>query len=61
MNEKQINELRIAFNLVGIQVDNLGTEIIIETIEKSKERGGKFSINDALEIVHKIAVKYGKN
>jgi predicted SpoU family rRNA methylase len=58
--EEKVNYLRIALGLQRIGVDNEMAERIIESYEAILRLGGKFSINDAVDIEMSIERKYRK-
>lgn len=59
-NSEEINYLRIALNLQHIGVNNETADRIITTYKKVLEKGGKFSLRDAVEIEISMDRKYAK-
>lgn len=58
--EEKVNYLRIALGLQKIGCDNEMADRIIETYEAILRLGGKFSIEDAVEIELSMDRKYRK-
>lgn len=56
--EEKINYMRIGLALCGIGADLKTTDLIIKIYEETLEKGGDFSIKDAVRIEHFIHDKY---
>ena len=56
--EERINYLRIALSLQSIFVENRVADEILQTVDKIGELGGKFSIDDSVELSQAIKKKY---
>ena len=55
---EEIEALRISFALTGIAVDSKTTCLILEVFKAVQQKGGKFSIEDAIRIQYEVERKY---
>lgn len=57
---KKIQYLRIALALQNIGINDETADRIIQTYEKTLEKGGEFNIKDAVEIQYRLDKKYAE-
>ena len=58
--EEKVNYLRIALALQKISISNEIADRLIETLDGIEKRGGKFSLQDAVDIELKMDRKYAE-
>jgi hypothetical protein len=58
--EQKISFIRIALAMQGIGVTNETADRIVQTYEKVLEKGGKFSVEDAVVVEYSLDKKYRK-
>jgi hypothetical protein len=58
--EQKISFIRIALAMQGIGVTNETADRIVQTYEKVLEKGGKFSVEDAVMVEYSLDKKYRK-
>ena len=58
--EKDVNYLMLALGGVGISVDYITTDLIIECIKMVKSKGGHSSLLDMVEIKHQHKKKWSE-
>jgi hypothetical protein len=59
--EEQVNYLRIALNVQGININNATADLIIQTWEAVKKKGDRFSLKDAARIDAQVRAAYKEN
>jgi len=57
--DRKIHETKVAFNMVGIQIDYPMTELVLETLERIKKRKS-FTLDEATEMQWKHKEKWEK-